>query len=254
MVPAPLVLYVGIEISAGQVSVAGRHGPEAAGDPVAVARSWVEQGAAWLHVADLDAAAGTGSNAEVVAHVVAAVGGHAHVQLAGGLRDDHSLAAAAHLGVRRLVIDAAALGDLPWVAGVIERHPARVAVDITAHADGIWAPGSPAHGAPLEPTLEALRAARCGVYVVTDVDGRGARHADERAVLRGIAAAGHGEVLARGGITRLEDLHALAGMTADGVHGAVLDDALLTGAFTLAEAEAAAEPRYDPYEWGPAQP
>lgn len=254
---AGFTLLAGVEITRGQVGLLDHghvDGRRTFGDPVEAARRWVQQGATWLHVADLDAAAGVGDNHAIVARVVHAIGGSAHVQVAGGLRDDHTLAAAAKLGVRRLVIDAAALGDLDWVRHVIEEHRSRVAVDITAHQGAVHAPGSPADGLDLAGVLEALREARCETFVVTDVDARGARKSRDRAVLEEIARQGHGEVIACGGISRLEDLHALADMAGQGVHGAVVDAALYEDAFLFSEGLAAVEPRYDPYEWGPARP
>ena len=94
----------------------------------------------------------------------------------------------------------------------------------------------------------------CPAYVVTDVDSRGVRKSDGRAVLVEALGRVRGAVIAGGGIGRLEDLHALTELVASGLTGAVVDRALYTDAFTFGEALAAVEPRFDPYEWGPARP
>lgn len=247
-------LMVGVEIANGQVEVLS-HGEaddtHPYGDPVAAATRWLNEGAPWIHIADLDAAAGRGTNADEVAATVAACRSRAHIQLAGGIRDDASIAAALESGARKVVIDSAALADLDWISGILAKHDDRIAVAITAHANGIHAPDSPAHGRDVALVLDQLKAAGCRDYVVTDVDSKGVRKKSQRHVLDSVLQHTHANVVCCGGISRLQDLHALTELVPRGLSAAVVDRALYTGDFTLAEAVAALEARYDLYHWGP---
>ncbi len=251
---AQFTLMAGVEIANGQVEVLN-HGEaddtHEYGDPRAAAQKWVNAGAHWIHIADLDAAAGRGNNAAEVAQAIGACRGAAHVQLAGGIRDDASLAAALRTPARRVVTDAAALADLDWVARVGVNADDRVAVGITAHGAEIFAPGSGAHGLDLVTVLESLKAARCRNFVVTDVDSKGVRKKSQRHVLAAVLKHSFGHVVCCGGISYLQDLHALTELVPQGLSGAVVDRALYTEAFTFPEAAAALEARYDLYYWGP---
>lgn len=251
---AQFTLIAGVEIANGEVEVLS-HGEadprHSYGDPVAAARKWIGQGAQWIHLADLDAAAGKGENASLVAQVVERCRKDARIELAGGIRDDASLAAALKTGAQRVVIDAAALADMQWVAQAIATHDDRVAVDITAHKETIFAPGSAAHELDLVTVLEELKAARCHTYVVTDVDSNGVRKKSQRHVLTTVLRQVHGHVVCCGGISHLQDLHALTEQVPHGLAAAVVDRALYTDSFSFTEAVAALVPRYDLYHWGP---
>ena len=253
---AQFTLMAGVEISHGQVEVLS-HGEaddrHSYGDPVAAARKWIGQGAQWIHLADLDAAAGETNNARQVAQVIDRCRADAHIQLAGGIRDNASLEAALLTGAQRVIIDAAALDDLDWVSGVIAAHGKRVGVAITAHDQAIFAPGSAAHDLDLVTVLERLKAAACANYIVTDVDSRGVRKKSQRHVLTTVLGQVHGHVVCCGGISELQDLHALTEQVPHGLSAAVVDRALYTEAFSFPEAVAALEARYDLYYWGPPQ-
>jgi len=256
MSDAQFTLMAGVEIAAGQVEVLNHGEPDdrsGFGDPVAAAKKWIGQGAQWIHVADLDASGGRGSNPQLVHDVIGACRGKAHVQLAGGVRDDASLTSAIGTGVARVVIDTAALSDIDWVTQAITTHGNRVGVSITAHREGLYAPGSSAHGQDLISTLDALKAAHCACYVVTDVDSKGVRKKSQRHVLDAVLRQAHGHVVCCGGISYIQDLHALTELVPSGLDAAVVDRALYTDAFTFNEATAALEPRYDLYHWGPPQ-
>jgi phosphoribosylformimino-5-aminoimidazole carboxamide ribonucleotide (ProFAR) isomerase len=253
---AQFTLMAGVEIANGEVEVLS-HGEaddrRSYGDPVTAARKWIGQGAQWIHLADLDATAGSGNNASLVAQVIERCRADAHIQLAGGIRDDASLQAALGTGCQRVVIDAAACGDMDWVEKAIVAHDKRVAVAITAHDAKIFAPGSNAHGVDLIAVLERLKTAGCATYVVTDVDSNGVRKKSQRHVLTAVLAQVHGHVVCCGGISRLQDLHALGEQVPHGLAAAVVDRALYTDEFSFTEALAALAPRYDLYYWGPPQ-
>ncbi len=222
------------------------------GDPVADARKWIEQGATWLHVADLDAGR-SDSRAQAAAVHHAAVG-RAHTQFAGGVRTDEDLRWALHAGFDRIVVDAAALGEAEWLRQVFADHGQRVVVGVDVHKGGLWAPGSPMDGADLAEVLPAVAAAGCPGYVVTAIDREATRKGPDLAVIRGVCDIVKSPVCVAGGIAKLEHLHELATLAEHGVVSAVLDAALYRDYFNVAEALAAIAPRFDPYQWGPAQP
>lgn len=235
--------------------VQGEAGTETSyGDPVAAARSWVEQGAPWLHVVDLDAAFGRGSNHEVVANVVRAVAADVHVEVSGGLRDDAALEAALATGATRAVIGTAALEDPDWVASAIDRWGDRIAVALDVRGDRLSARGWTREGGMLDETLARLEAAGCARYVVTDVERDGTMHGPNLKLLKHVLHQTTRPVIASGGVSRLEDLHRLMDLAEHGLEGVIIGRALYDGAFTLAEAIAAVEPRFDLFFWGPPQP
>jgi phosphoribosylformimino-5-aminoimidazole carboxamide ribonucleotide (ProFAR) isomerase len=138
-----------------------------------------------------------------------------------------------------------------WVTSSIAAHGNRIGVAVTAHHEEIYAPGSDAHGLNLNEVLDALKAAKCPTYVVTDVDSKGVRKKSQRHVLTTVLSRAHGHVVCCGGISYLQDLHALTELVPQGLDAAVVDRALYTEAFSFNEATAALEPRYDLYHWGP---
>ena len=253
---AQFTLMAGVEIAGGELEVLS-HGEaddrQSYGDPVAAARKWIGQGAQWIHLADLDAAAGKGHNAQLVTKVIQHCRTDAHIQLAGGIRDDATLEAALRTGCQRVVIDAAACGEMDWVEAAIAAHDKRIAVAITAHRETIFAPGSSAHGIDVVTVLDRLKAAKCATYVVTDVDSNGVRKKSQRHVLTAVLAQVHGHVVCCGGISRLQDLHTLTEQVPHGLAAAVIDRALYTDEFSFTEAIAALEARYDLFYWGPPQ-
>ena len=235
--------------------VQGKAGTETNyGSPVDAARAWVDQGATWIHLVDLDAAFGRGDNAELLARVVHEVRGAVRVELSGGIRDDETLARALATGCERVNLGTAALEDPDWTARVIAEHGDRIAVGLDVKGHTLAARGWTQEGGDLWETLGRLDAAGCARYVVTDVAKDGTMKGPNFHLLKEVCEATSRPIVASGGISRLEDLHRLAEMVPHGIEGAIIGRALYDGAFTLAEAITAIEPRYDPYEWGPARP
>jgi phosphoribosylanthranilate isomerase len=257
-VTAPsLILLPAVDVADGQAVrlVQGKAGSETTyGSPIDAARAWVQQGAEWIHLVDLDAAFGRGDNANLLAHVVRDVRRDVKVELSGGIRDDASLARALATGCERVNLGTAALEDPDWTAKVIAEHGERIAVGLDVKGTMLAARGWTQEGGDLWETLGRLDAAGCARYVVTDVAKDGTMKGPNLHLLKAVCEATDRPVIASGGISRLEDLHKLAEMVPHGIEGAIVGRALYDGAFTLAEAIAAMEPRFDPYEWGPPQP
>ena len=148
----------------------------------------------------------------------------------------------------------AALENPDWTEQVIAEHGDRIAVGLDVRGHTLAARGWTTEGGNLWETLGRLDAAGCSRYVVTDVHKDGTMKGPNIHLLRDVCSATDAAIVASGGISRLEDLHTLADMTGQGIEGAIIGRALYEGAFTLAEAIAAVEARYDPYEWGPPRP
>ena len=210
------------------------------GSPLEAALSFQAAGARWIHLVDLDAAFGRGSNAELLAAVVGAL--DIDVELSGGIRDDASLVAALATGCRRVNIGTAALEDPDWCASVIARFGDRVAVGLDVRGRTLAARGWTKEGGDLFEVLARLDAQGCARYVVTDVLKDGTLQGPNVELLRSVCAATPAPVVASGGVSSLADLRVLAGLASDGVEGAIVGKALYAGAFTLTEALAAVEP------------
>ncbi|PSL57970.1 1-(5-phosphoribosyl)-5-[(5-phosphoribosylamino)methylideneamino] imidazole-4-carboxamide isomerase [Saccharothrix carnea] len=211
------------------------------GDPLDAALAWQRDGAEWVHLVDLDAAFGRGSNRELLARVVGEL--DVRVELSGGIRDDESLAAALATGCARVNLGTAALEDPVWCAKVVAEHGEKIAVGldvrITEQGHRVAARGWTKDGGDLWEVLERLDRDGCSRYVVTDVSKDGTLTGPNVDLLREVCARTDAPVIASGGVSSVADLVALAALSRDGVEGAIVGKALYAGAFTLPEALAA---------------
>jgi 1-(5-phosphoribosyl)-5-[(5-phosphoribosylamino)methylideneamino] imidazole-4-carboxamide isomerase/N-(5'phosphoribosyl)anthranilate isomerase len=235
-----LTLLPAVDVADGQAVrlVQGAAGSETSyGDPVSAALAWQEAGAEWIHLVDLDAAFGRGSNADLLAEVVGKL--DVSVEMSGGIRDDASLARALATGCKRVNIGTAALEQPEWVRSVIGRHADQIAVGLDVRGTTLAARGWTSEGGDLYETLARLDAEGCARYVVTDVMKDGTLRGPNLDLLRDVCARTTAPVVASGGVSSLDDLRALASLAAIGVEGAIVGKALYAGAFTLGEALAA---------------
>ena len=196
-----LTLLPAVDVSQGKAVrlTQGEAGTETAyGDPVEAAEEWMRQGAQWIHLVDLDAAFGRGSNKAIIRRVVKAVGKRVNVELSGGIRDDDSLKDALSTGAVRVNLGTAALENPEWTAHVISEYGEAVAV--------------------------------------TDVTKDGTMKGPNTDLLRDVLAHTDHPVVASGGISSLDDIAALRELVPLGLEGAILGKALYAGAFTLVEA------------------
>ena len=220
--------------------VQGEAGTETGyGAPREAALAWQEGGAEWIHLVDLDAAFGRGSNAELLAGVVGEL--DVAVELSGGIRDDASLERALSTGCARVNLGTAALEDPLWCAKAIAEHGEKIAVGLDVRIVGdshrLAARGWTTDGGDLWETLERLDRDGCARYVVTDVSKDGTLQGPNVELLRDVAAATPAPVIASGGISTVADLVALAQVGT--IEGSIVGKALYAGRFTLPEALAA---------------
>lgn len=230
-------LLPAVDVADGQAVrlVQGEAGSETSyGDPVGAALQWESDGAEWIHLVDLDAAFGRGSNAELLREVVGKL--DVKVELSGGIRDDASLEAALATGATRVNIGTAALEQPDWVREAIGRHGDRIAVGLDVRGTTLAARGWTQEGGELFDVLTRLDADGCARYVVTDVRRDGTLTGPNVQLLRDVCAATDRPVVASGGVSSLDDLRVLAGLREAGVEGAIVGKALYAGAFTLPEA------------------
>ena len=235
-----LVLLPAVDVADGAAVrlVQGAAGTETSyGDPLEAALAWQRDGAEWIHLVDLDAAFGRGDNRALLADVVRKL--DVAVELSGGIRDDASLAAALATGAARVNLGTAALESPDWVRSAIARHGDKIAVGLDVRGTTLAARGWTQEGADLWETLARLDADGCARYVVTDVHKDGTLTGPNLQLLRDVCARTERPVVASGGVSSLEDLRAIAGLTGLGVEGAIVGKALYAGAFTLPEALAA---------------
>ncbi len=218
--------------------VQGEAGSETSyGNPVEAALQWQRDGAQWVHLVDLDAAFGRGSNRELLARVVQTL--DIKVEMSGGIRDDASLAAALDTGCARVNLGTAALESPEWCAKAIAQHGDRIAIGLDVSGTTLAARGWTSECGDLWDVLARLDGEGCARYVVTDVRRDGTLTGPNVQLLEQVCAATDRPVVASGGVSSLDDLRALARLVPAGVEGAIVGKALYAGAFTLPEALAA---------------
>jgi len=211
-------------------------------DPVIAARRWVDAGARWLHVVDLDGArAGEPVNLAHVRRIIAAVG--VPVQVGGGLRDSKKVEDALSSGAERVVLGTAAVRDPDLAEAIAAAHGDRVIASVDARAGKVategWTEGTNLETAELIAEL-TRRGLRRFVYTPVDVDGL--MEGPDLDSLRLAAAATDGEVIYSGGIGSLDDLRSVAALGLENVEGVIVGRALYEQRFTVADARAALGP------------
>lgn len=239
-----LILLPAVDVAHGQAVrlVQGEADSETSfGDPLAAALDWQNAGANWIHLVDLDAAFGRGSNRELLEEVVGRL--DVNVEISGGIRDDASLKAALATGARRVNLGTAALEDPTWTSKVIREYGDRVAVGLDVRGSVLAARGWTKEGGDLWETLDRLEQDGCARYVVTDVTKDGTLRGPNFELLKEMCARTDKPVIASGGISSLADLAGLRELVSIGVEGAITGKALYAGAFTLAEAIEVAGPQ-----------
>lgn len=232
-------LYPAIDVLAGNVVRLrqGEYGDSTVygDDPVTVALSFVDQGAAWVHMVDLDAArTGVGTNRPVIARVAAALSGRARLQVGGGVRSTDDARELAAAGVDRVVMGSAAVAD----PGLVEKVSAvsRVAVGLDHRAGAVATHGwTESSGLLLADALGMFPSA--DAFVITDISRDGMLVGPDTEGLAAAASATSVPVIASGGVGTLDHLRGLA--AAGGIEGVIVGKALYEGRFTVAGALAA---------------
>lgn len=236
-----LILLPAVDVVEGRAVrlVQGVAGSETEyGSALDAALGWQRDGAEWIHLVDLDAAFGRGSNRELLADVVGQL--DVAVELSGGIRDDETLQAALATGCRRVNLGTAALENPQWCAAAIAEHGDKVAVGLDVKLENgdyrLRGRGWETDGGDLWPVLERLVGEGCSRFVVTDVTKDGTLNGPNLELLASVTERTDAPVIASGGVSSLDDLRAIATLTDRGVEGAIVGKALYAGRFTLPEA------------------
>jgi 1-(5-phosphoribosyl)-5-[(5-phosphoribosylamino)methylideneamino] imidazole-4-carboxamide isomerase/N-(5'phosphoribosyl)anthranilate isomerase len=209
------------------------------GSPVEAAQLFIDAGAEWIHLVDLDAAFSRGNNKEIIKSVIDNSKG-IKIELSGGIRDGESLQAALDAGATRVNLGTAALENPEWTAEVIELHGEKIAVGLDVRGTTLAARGWTQEGGDLFEVLERLEQAGCARYVVTDVTKDGMLLGPNIEMLKFVMERTNKPVIASGGISSLEDLERLRELVPFGLEGAILGKSLYAGKFTLEQALAVA--------------
>jgi len=210
------------------------------GSPVECALDFQNSGADWLHLVDLDAAFGVGSNSEIVLEVIDSL--NIKVELSGGIRTDESLAKALATNCDRVILGTAALEDPSWSSKVIKKHGEKIAVSLDVRGETLAARGWVREGGNLYEAITRLAADGCAMFIVTDISKDGTLQGPNFELLEKVCKFSQVPVIASGGVSSLADLKRLVSMQDIGIKGAIVGKALYEGAFTVEEALAVVKP------------
>ncbi|WP_250122393.1 1-(5-phosphoribosyl)-5-[(5-phosphoribosylamino)methylideneamino]imidazole-4-carboxamide isomerase [Chroococcidiopsis sp. CCMEE 29] len=205
-------------------------------NPADVARQWVEQGASWLHVVDLDGAkTGKVVNRSAIAAILQAVS--VPIQVGGGLRDRHSVAQLLDLGVQRVILGTVAVEQPQLVAELCQEFPGQIVVGIDARNGRVatrgWLETSEVLATELALQMQGLGAA---AVIYTDIHRDGTLQGPNLEALRELATAVSIPAIASGGVSSITDLLSLLALAPLGVTGVIVGRALYTGDISLKEA------------------
>jgi len=250
MTARPLTLYPAIDLKGGECVRLLRGDMNAATvfnrDPAAQARAFERDGYDWLHIVDLDGAVeGRGANDAAIAAIRGATG--ARCQIGGGLRDIAAIERRLAAGAARVILGTAAARDPDFVADAARRHPGRIVVGVDAldgrvRTDG-WLNDAGHTALGLAQRFEDTGVA---AIIYTDISRDGAMQGPNLEAIAALADALAIPVIASGGVSRAQDIAALAGAHAN-IEGVILGRALYEGKISASEARAAA--RRDAEAW-----
>ncbi len=209
-------------------------------DPVEMAHRWIQEGAEWLHIVDLDGAfEGTPGNLPVIRRIVEAVS--VPVQLGGGIRTEKRIAQILELGICRVIIGTMALKDPALLETVVSHYGGRIVVSIDAH-NGMVATEGWLDVSEQPAAHFAKQISKLGVETIiyTDIQRDGMLIGPNIAAIQRFASGSNVNVIAAGGIASLKDIQALKRCEPHGVVGAITGKALYVGTLDLREAIEAA--------------
>ncbi|HYU58102.1 MAG TPA: 1-(5-phosphoribosyl)-5-[(5-phosphoribosylamino)methylideneamino] imidazole-4-carboxamide isomerase [Actinomycetota bacterium] len=202
------------------------------GDPVRIAERLAGEGATWLHVVDLDAAFGRGSNEQAIRRVIAAA--EISVQVAGGIRSTDALRGWLDAGAERVVLGTSAAldQDMLWdLTAAREFDSVVVALDVSGGE--VRVKGWTESAGPLAKVAPRMVQAGVQRFQVTAIDRDGTMEGPDLHLFTQVMDLTGVPVIAAGGVATVQDVRDLA---KTGVEGVIVGRALLDGVFTLAQA------------------
>lgn len=194
-------------------------------DPVAVAQHWTSLGFSRIHLVDLDAATGRGSNREIVREILAATG--ANVQCGGGVRDLDTIEELLTAGASEVVLGTRAVEDRAWLDQAVARYPGRIIVAADTSSGQVVSHGwSKTDSRDVMTFIDELRLPLAAV-LVTAVEREGRMQGPDVKLIQEVSARSSTPVQASGGVRSIADIRALADA---GASAAIIGMALYTGA------------------------
>jgi phosphoribosylformimino-5-aminoimidazole carboxamide ribotide isomerase len=233
-------IYPAIDILGGQAVrlIQGRKDQTTVyGDPIEMASKWVNKGAEWLHVVDLDGAfEGKPKNLGVLRDMAAAVP-KAKIQVGGGIRGMSIVELLFDAGIERIVLGTAAVQDQEFVKNALAKHSGRVAIGIDARDGNVqvsgWTEDSQIGAIDLARSLQDV-GVRLVIY--TDISRDGVLEGPNVEATRQMLASTHLSVIASGGVSSLKDVHRLAEINHPRLEGVIIGKALYEGRIRIEEA------------------
>lgn len=215
--------------------VKGKAGSETSyGSPLQAAQEFAAAGAQWLHIVDLDAAFGRGNNIEVIREILRKT--DINIEVCGGIRNTEALDRALAAGAARVNLGTVAVENPQWTAEMIAQHRDKIAVGLDVQGRQVAIHGWTKSSGDVFSVIDTLDAAGCARYVVTDVAKDGTLAGPNLELLSEVANYTKTPIVASGGVAKIADIKAVAGLAALGVEGVIVGKALYSGKFTLPEA------------------
>ena len=231
-----LELYPAVDIKNGQATRLTKgqiDSKENFGDPVEVVKQFIAAGSKWIHLVDLDAAFGTGSNKQVIQEITSLP--NIAIQLSGGIKDNASLDFAVSTNAIQINLSTSALHDLEWVSQVFDRYGNRLSVslDVDSNGNQLIARGSGDNLGDLFEMISKLDSIGCNRYILTDINRDGALTGSNFELIKRVIGVTGASIISSGGVSSIDDLIKLRELQ---IAGVVLGKALYGGQIELLSA------------------
>jgi 1-(5-phosphoribosyl)-5-[(5-phosphoribosylamino)methylideneamino] imidazole-4-carboxamide isomerase/N-(5'phosphoribosyl)anthranilate isomerase len=203
------------------------------GDPAEVITQFIDDGSKWIHLVDLDAAFGTGSNSTQIKDLAAME--NIDIQFSGGIKDQDTLDFGLSTSAKQINLATSALLNLDWIAKVLDQHGDKLSIslDVQSATNQLIARGSGEKLGDLFEMIRKLDSLGCARYILTDINTDGALSGPNFDLLEKVANQTDTAIIASGGVSTIEDLARLRKIELNGV---VLGKALYQGRIDLASA------------------
>ena len=231
-----LELYPAVDIKNGQATRLTKgqiDSTENHGNPVEVVKQFIAAGSKWIHLVDLDAAFGTGSNREVIQEITSLP--NIAIQLSGGIKNNSSLDFAANSKAIHINLSTSALHDLDWLSQVIQKYGNRLSVslDVDSNTNQLIARGSGDNLGDLFEMISKLDSIGCNRYILTDINRDGALSGSNFELIKSVIGVTDASIISSGGVSNIDDLIKLRELQ---IAGVVLGKALYEGQIELPSA------------------
>ena len=203
-------------------------------DPLEVAQKFIEMGAKWLHLVDLDAAYGSGANRELLVELISNL--EIKVQLSGGIKDNDSLEFAMATSCIRANIGTTALSNMNWIREALEKYGERLVIGLDIRGRDLLARGSNILIKDFKSIVKQLDELGARRYVVTDVDKDGSLTGPNFRLLDEILEITDRPIVWSGGVSSLDQLESLRSSAGKGLEGVIIGKAFYQGELSFPEA------------------